>query len=152
MPASAEWQLQKIRELLEADDPWDDAERTLAFPIFDSVAPTDMADITSGAGADLFGNWVELVADVGTRKRLFFGSVASLSATRVDAEYEFGEGTIGNETAVARASHVRKSNNAALLVSLYVVLTDNARLSVRVRDRNVGAFAHRASALIAPIA
>lgn len=150
MPAAAEWQLQKIRELLEASDVWDDAERTLAFPIFDSVAPSDMAALLSAAGIDLFGAWVQLVADIGTGKRLFLAVIGSTGTTRIETEYEFGEGSIGNEVAVARVAQVREMNVSGHIIPVFVALTDNARLSVRVRDDNAGAQNHVAAALIGP--
>lgn len=132
---------------LQASEVWAAATRTLTafnaqslfdLPALQSVYPAE--DITSSAVADAFGDWVQISADIGASRRLVHLIVAQGSSDSIfSIEVEVGEGGAGNEAAVARIQLVTIAATNVGQLSVWVIplwksLTDNARISVRVRD------------------
>lgn len=145
----------RFGELLPATV-WAAAARTLtdisAEEIFDLPAFDDnyvSASPVTGGSADTYGAWVLISADVGVGKRLIGCSfvVGGAGASR-PVEFEFGEGTSGNEVAVARLILSIQEYRWGTF-PLWKSLTDNARLTVRAKGSVAGARTHFASAMIA---
>lgn len=114
----------------------------------DSFAPTDSATVASGAGGDVFGAWVQLVADVGVNKKLVGLAVNYLSTAQQNAELEVGEGEAGSEAAVARHMLAAENRTVAYVVYVNKRLTNNARLSVRLRDEGALVYSWKVSPII----
>jgi len=92
------------------------------------------------AGVNAFGSWVQILADVGTGKKLVGINVVVRSAmaeTNI-AEIEVGEGAAASEVAVSRINTLGTGVIHWIFIPLNRTLTNNARISVRVRD-NIGA-------------
>ena len=123
------------------------AEEIFDLPIFDSTY--DPPSVSSDGVADTFGAWVELVADVGTGRRLLYAVVAGEQANSV--EIEFGEGAGGSEVAVARCQLLTAviGVTQSRVLPLWRSLTDNARLSAHVQDSTAGVIAYRVAAALA---
>ena len=128
------------RITLKASQVWGLVRRSLRYPIFDSIYPNTTA--TTSATANTFGAWVQISADIGTNKKLYYVVVGTLNATSSDRsiEFEIGEGAGGSEVAVARGGLLIAAVNAVsmgympIVVSIHVNLTNNARLSVRAKN------------------
>ena len=99
-----------------------------------------LGTIASAASADGFGSWTQLIADVGTGKRLIYLGMRPDSLT-VDAwfEVEIGEGASGSEAAVARMNGICYGSSAMLTKRLNKSLSNNARITARVRDHSASA-------------
>lgn len=151
----------RFGELLPADV-WAASARTLTdisaeeifdLPDLDSGYAT--VQPTSGAGVDLFGAWVEISADIGAGKRIIGATVMCLGAVSPLYELEFGEGAAGAEARITRvAARVTWQTsftgpNQLLHVPLWRSLTNNARLSCRVRDNDAGAVSYQLTVLTA---
>ncbi len=135
----------KFGDLL-ATDVWAAAARTLTdfsaeeifdLPIMDSIYPG--VALTSSASANTFGSWVEISADIGVGKRLIAVSVVFTDTNGTVFEIEIGEGANPNEAAVARVEGSMYMGSAAgfenpAVFYLWKSLTDNARITARVKD------------------
>lgn len=142
------------RTLTNPSGVFNDATRTLS--AFDAAALFDLpiADSLYGeykpfssANPNTFGAWVEISADIGVGKRLAGFVIAPDHDTATAWEVEFGEGALGAETPVARGFGAMRVSTVAgiipqLYIPLWVKLSDNARLSVRVRDQIASALAY----------
>ena len=129
------------------------AEEIFDLPLMDSIYPG--VAVYSSATANAFGSWVQLSADVGVGKRLI-GAVFGISYTALQAlfEVEFGEGASAAEVAVARVEGVSDYVTAAgwkstISFPIWKSLSDNARLSVRVRDNVASAYIYLVSVMVA---
>ncbi|KKN35893.1 hypothetical protein LCGC14_0778970 [marine sediment metagenome] len=123
-------------------------EEIVDLPAFDSSYPA--LAIASAASADGFGSWGEISADVGTGKRLLWGVLVRNDATAIaHCEIEFGEGESGSESAIASFSFpgaaIPTQGLEFTRIDLFRALTDNARLSARVRDSSVSGITYRVS-------
>lgn len=137
----------KFGELLAADV-WTPATRTLtdfsAEEIFDLPAMTGKypsASASSGAGVGTFGVWSEVLADVGSGKRLIGLTMAYNAAVSVYWLLEIGEGGSGSEAAITEVASPANVFSGAgfvqgVFVPLWKSLTDNARLAIRIKDTN----------------
>lgn len=92
--------------------------------------------LTSSASADTFGAWVELVADVGTSKKLIYMVIVDAGASGNSSEIEIGEGAPAAESAISLLSLIA---GIQLSIPLSRTLTDNARLSARIKRSNAAA-------------
>ncbi len=124
---------------LQASEPWAAATRTLTdfsaeqvfdLPALDAWAPSSQGFVVSGAGADLFGAWAQLVANVGVGKRLI--EIAARTSVVCAAEIQVGDGGAGNEVTIGRQQGVWAANSV-LRMQFWLTLTNNSRLSFRVR-------------------
>lgn len=92
--------------------------------------------INSSATKDVYGDWEELIANVGAGKTLLYIIVSqstSLSSGKL-YEVEAGEGAGGSEAAITRVFGVGTGSIEKTVYPVFRALSDNARLSVRVRD------------------
>ncbi len=149
----------RFGELLDTDV-WAAATRTLTafaaeeifdLPAIDDAYPKVLA--LSSAVVDTFGSWVEISADVGTGKRLVALSISpwtGLSEAQ-SADIEIGEGAAGSEAAITHVPIPSGSSISTSRVPVYLwrALTDNARLSVRVKDEDAAANNYSISPYIA---
>jgi len=143
----------RFGELLPADV-WAAATRTLSafaaeelfvYPAYDSIYGG--VSPASSASADTFGSWLELVADVGVGRVLanvhvFVGGGLSAGSNLI---MEFGEGAAGAEVAIDSLAFEGVGVNHSFGTPLYRALTDNARLSVRVKDGVASSVTYRAA-------
>ena len=157
------------RTLTNPSGVWSDATRTLtnpsgvwsdATPVLTDFSAQDLFDlpimdstyqvagISSAASADAFGSWVELVADVGSGKRLLYVVVFCRATGVVNVECELGEGAAASEVAVARVQAALNVNEL-IVIPVFRSLTDSARLSARIRDENAGAINYTVKVMIA---
>lgn len=146
---------------LVATDVWSAASRTLS--AFDAAALFDVGEIdsaypaaalTSSGTADTFGAWVELIADVGASKRLIGIIVAFTDTNASSWEIEIGEGAGAAEAAITRVSGTYVFSSAVgfqpgVFYPLWRSLTDNARLSARVKDTEAAGRGFRVTAVVA---
>lgn len=133
-------------------DVWAAAARTLTafdaralfdLPLAPSYYPVTIP--TASATANTFGSWVQISADVGADRRLIGAHMVLAASQPASVEVEFGEGASAAEAAVARATFRHQlSSDVGMIpgvyIPLWVALTDNARLSVRVRCSFAAAF------------
>ena len=99
----------------------------------------------SSAGVNTFGSWVQILADVGTGKKLV-GITVVVGSTTTDtdiAEIEVGEGAAASEVAVSRINTLGTGVIHWIFIPLNRTLTNNARISVRARDDIGSAVAYR---------
>lgn len=128
------------------------AEELFDLPSYTSGYPATA--LTSSATAHTFGAWVEIAADVGVGKRLI-GIVVAFTDTNASAwEIELGEGGGGSEAAVALMSGTFVFASAVgeqpgIFYPIWKSLSDNARLSARVKDTEAAGRGFRVVALIA---
>lgn len=149
---------------MQAADPWSAATRTLTNPsgvfsdatrtltdisaeeIFDLPIADDTYAVTpnpsSGAAAGTYGAWTLATADVGAGKRLLWIALIPIHSAQLTFEVELGEGAAGSEAAVARVISVIGTISAVghrptQIFYLWKSLSNNARLSVRVKDEEV---------------
>mgnify|MGYP001574719651 CR=1 FL=1 len=129
------------------------AEELFDIPIFDSLYT--LVTISSGAVANAFGSWVQISANIGSGKRLIGLMVNPRTpATQVMFEVEAGEGAAAAEAAVAR---VLGLNHQVTLVGfiqgmyfpVWKSLSDNARISCRVRDNVASAYEYEVVLMVA---
>ncbi len=87
------------------------------------------------AGTNTFGAWVEYSADIGTGKKLIgFVYIPADDALDRSVEIEIGEGAIASEVAISRISSVGGLDETRTYFPLNRTITNNARVSLRVRD------------------
>lgn len=96
-------------------------------------------ELTSSATVDAFGSWVQITANIGTSRTLLSAHVRVLPQSDSEYEVEIGEGAAGSEAAVWRLTGSFRFDSAAgrqdgVAFPASRTLTDNARLSARVRD------------------
>lgn len=132
-------------------DVWAAATRTLTdlsveeivdVPEVDSVYPG--ATVMSSATVNTFGSWSEAVADVGAGKRLIGAVICVISPAVFQYEVEVGEGESGSEAAITRTegAHTQISGVGQVVGVFFPLLrslTDNARLSARMKVNMAGA-------------
>lgn len=128
------------------------AEEIFDLPIFTEFYPD--AAVSSAALANTFGSWTQLLADVGTGKRLVFLVLDFRSGLSTPWEVEIGEGASGSEAAVARACgrvdwHSSAGFKGIVVVPLWKSLTDNARISARAKDDSNAAVEYGVVLLVA---
>ena len=92
---------------------------------------------------DTFGSWVEYSADIGSSKKLLGiyiqNGPANLAAAE-NFELEIGEGAAASEAAVSRVGGWgQTAEKGYVFTPLNRTLTNNARISLRVRDSEAGA-------------
>ena len=95
--------------------------------------------LTGAVGADTFGSWAELVADVGSDRTLLAVAVWDSDGSARTVEVEIGEGAAASEAAITRVGgRVAWQTNAGewppIMVYVWRKLTNSARLSARVKD------------------
>lgn len=94
------------------------------------------------AGTNAFGAWAEYSADIGTGKKLIgFVFIPVNGALDRSVEFEIGEGAIASEVAISRISSVGALEETPTHFPLNRTITNNARVSLRVRD-SLGAIAN----------
>ncbi len=134
---------------------WAAAARTLTafnaqalfdLPLVDSTYAAQ-AEPVSGGGAGVFGSWVELLADVGVGKRLLWVLIGPRTQSETTYELEIGEGAAGSEAAITRFTGFTEWATAVGSPSLplwqpWRSLTNNARLSCRIKDTAIGALTY----------
>ena len=110
--------------------------------LYDSTYTTTLIVPTSSATADIFGSWVEYSADIGTGKKLLGIYIQNGPANLAAAEYfelEIGEGAVASEAAVSRVGGWgQTAEKGYVFTPLNRTLTNNARISLRVRDSETG--------------
>jgi len=111
--------------------------------LYDSTYTTTIILPASPATVDTFGSWVEYSADIGTGKKLLGiyiqNGPANLAAAN-NFELEIGEGAVASEAAVSRVGGWgQTAEKGYVFTPLNRTLTNNARISVRVRDSEAGA-------------
>ncbi len=107
--------------------------------LYDSTYTTTIIAPASSATVDTFGSWVEYSADIGSGKKLLGIYIQNGPATLPRAEnfeLEIGEGAVASEAAVSRVGGwgVGTVEKGYVFTPLNRTLTNNARISVRVRD------------------
>jgi len=111
--------------------------------LYDSTYTTTIIAPASPATVDTFGSWVEYSADIGTGKKLLGIYIQSGPATLAAAnnfELEIGEGAVASEAAVARVGGWgQTAEKGHVFTPLNRTLTNNARISLRVRDSEAAA-------------
>lgn len=139
-------------------DVWAETPRTLTDISVEEIVDLPSLDDTyalarpaSSGSADTFGAWVEIVADVGTGKRLLDVRIVSTAGlTNGDkAQIQLGEGPGASEAAITMFDLPGFGINISFSVSLFRALTDNARLSVRAKDSVAGAVTYPIAVSIA---
>ncbi len=103
-------------------------------PLFEEIP---LKEIVSSATADTFGSWVQLSADIGINKALYsFLAYHALNQAGVEGTiFEIGEGASSSEVAVLRVKYSLHGSGEILPIhNVYLPLTDNARISARVKD------------------
>ncbi len=105
--------------------------------IVEDVIYDDIGDraVSSGTSSNLFGSWGEISADVGTNKA-YYGLNVLLAASvsgGAGTIFEIGEGASSSEVAILRFC-LSDVSSGVWFIKLYKKLTDNARLSIRVKD------------------
>jgi len=104
------------------------------------------------AGTNAFGAWVEYSADIGTGKKLVgFVYIPADDALDRSVEIEIGEGAIGSEVAVCRISSVGGLDETRTHFPLNRTITNNARVSLRVRDSLGAVRNYHVAILVAPV-
>ena len=87
------------------------------------------------AGTNAFGAWVEYSADIGTGKKLIgFVYIPADDVLDRSVEFEIGEGAIASEVPISRISSVGGLEETRTHFPLNRTITNNARVSLRVRD------------------
>jgi len=111
--------------------------------LYDSTYTTSLIVPASSATVDTFGLWVQYSADIGTGKKLLGIYIQNGGATLASAnnfEMEIGEGAVASESAVSRiGGWGQNAEKGYVFTPLNRTLTDNARISLRVRDSESGA-------------
>jgi hypothetical protein len=134
-----------VSPILGADSVWEYGERRLSFPTFDSTYPTVTCTSSTTAGA--FGAWVQAIADVGVNKMLY--GIVMTGYGIIYSEVEVGEGSSGNEKAIARVnSYCSTTASFPFFAPAFKRLTDNARISVRARDSSTSAITYAVGLLV----
>ena len=128
--------------VLTAAEVWAQATRTLTDISAEEIF--DLPDITVTYPPVNVASWIELVADVGTGKRLVWVSATIVSAANVGFVLELGEGTGSNESRIAAMNGRNRYSsdvgpNITVHRMLWRALSDNARLSARAKDDDGGA-------------
>jgi hypothetical protein len=113
-----------------------DLARDFTIPAISTMSYGSVS-VSSSGSADTFGSWTELVADVGSDKTLI--RMTWVDRTDVEIKYiiEIGEGASTAEAAITSHSGY-KVGRGEMVVDFWIKLTDDARLSARVKD-NAGA-------------
>ena len=125
------------------------AEEILDLPALTATYPGVL--VSSSATANAFGDWVEIVANVGTSKRLIYIVFNSVNTTARSWNYEIGEGAVGSEATLTAFSGILDGVGALIprVIRLDRSLSDNARLVVRVKDTIAVALAYSIFAMYA---
>lgn len=139
-----------------AAEVWAASARTLtdisAEEIFDLPISDDLyanTNVNSASPADTYGSWSEISPDIGVGKRLLWLSIRNNSNETLDnCEIEIGEGASGSEVAVARIIASFSSWSSASFM-VWKALTNNARISVRIKDEEESATNMKISVMVA---
>jgi len=111
--------------------------------LYDSTYTTTIIIPASPATVDTFGSWFQYSADIGTGKKLLGIYIQNGPAALADTnnfELEIGEGAVSSEVAVSRVGGWGQgAEKGYVFTPLNRTLTNNARISVRVRDSEAGA-------------
>jgi len=111
--------------------------------LYDSTYTTSIIVPASPATKHTFGSWFEYSADIGSGKKLlgiYIQNGPGALAAANNFELEIGEGVAGSEAAVSRVGGWgQTSDKGYVFTPLNRTLTNNARISVRVRDSEAGA-------------
>ena len=102
--------------------------------LHDSIYPD--TGISSSIVADTFGDWVEISADIGAG-RVLQGVWVRIPGSLADTfgwEVEIGEGAVATEAPVDRVNGTGTGGGYVIFIPLHRTLTDNARISARIRD------------------
>lgn len=102
--------------------------------LHDSIYPD--TGISSSVVADTFGAWVEISADIGAG-RVLQGVWLRIPGSLADTfawEAEIGEGAVAAEAVVDRVNGTGTGGGYVIFIPLHRTLTDNARISARIRD------------------
>ncbi len=106
--------------------------------LYDSTYTTTIIAPASSATIDTFGSWLQYSADIGTGKKLLGIYIQRGGATLAvlnNFEMEIGEGAVSSEVAVSRVGGWgQTADNGYVFTPLNRTLTNNARISLRVRD------------------
>ena len=118
--------------------------------LLDSLFPGVIA--TSSVVENTFGSWVELYANVGLSKTLYYVVITTANVVGTEWELEIAEGAEGAETVIIRVGgrYFYITNVGELPPSIFPMartLTNNARLSARIRDDAAVAFNYSIRAL-----
>ncbi len=107
--------------------------------LYDSTYINGGNVIIVSAGTNTFGAWVEYSPDIGTGKKLIgFVYIPAALVLGTSVEIEIGEGAAASEVAICRINSVGGLEETRTLFPLNRTITNNARVSLRVRD-NIGA-------------
>ena len=117
---------------------------------YDSLYPVALP--ASMGSVNIFGAWVEVSADIGTDKKVYYAVFGKPHTFPVTSwEIEVGEGASTSEVAVARAFGSWAGSVAGgspIVIPLHLNLTNNARITVRVRDNRGAVLVWRLGLLI----
>jgi len=106
--------------------------------LYDSTYTTSIIAPVSSATVDTFGSWLQYSADIGTGKKLLGIYIQNGGATLAalnNFELEIGEGAVASEAAVSRVGGWgQTAEKGYVFTPLNRTLTNNARISVRIRD------------------
>ena len=122
-------------------------------PIFDNVNGAAPVAVTSAAGSGLYGDWAEYTADVGVGRRLISVGLAQFTiGTSFGVQLEIGEGAGGSEVTVAQCNvPMQLPRYTSWYVPLWKSLTDNARISLRIRDVAAATLSYYITPLTVPM-
>lgn len=152
---------QAARTLTNPSGVFSDAARTLTaldltalgnLSIYDSIYP--VTNVASAAGADTYGSWTEISADIGAGKKLVAVMVMFGAGGNRSWEVEVGEGAAPNEAAVARVHGNIAQVSAAghiwpVVYPVLIPLTDGARISARAKNTLAAASTYQVGILVA---
>jgi len=106
--------------------------------LYDSTYTTTIIAPVSSATLDTFGSWLQYSADIGIGKKLlgiYIQNGGAALAALNNFELEIGEGAVSSEVAVSRVGGWgQAAEDGYVFTPLNRTLTNNARISVRVRD------------------
>jgi hypothetical protein len=121
---------------------------------YDSFYPH--INVPPSGTADTFGSYVELVADVGTTKHLYYVLIVAVGSTGGDTfELEIATGAASSEVTIARVEswHRRQTSSGFQDFSVLPIgidLANNVRLSGRTKRDTTGANDHFTILLVGP--
>ncbi len=85
--------------------------------------------------ADTYGAYVQFSADIGTTKAIYFIYMFNGAAIdEGDTIFEIAEGAAASEVVILRFSMARMGSGEYLVLPVYKKLTNNSRISIRVKD------------------
>ncbi len=108
----------------------------------------------SSSSANTFGGWVQFSADIGTSKAIY-GLITQCTDDLLGGEgqvIEISEGASSSEVTILRFNFPNKKGTITdqQHASIYKILTDNARISIRVKDTEASAKTHTTTLDIGP--